>query len=82
MKFLLIALALVSSYAHAFFFPKIKTVDNLDLSKYDGRWYEVRQYFVKIDYLTMVGNKAKGRMSKRAFQESKARQNFRKTNIS
>ena len=29
-----------------------------------------------------VGNKAKGRISKRAFQESKARQNFRKTNIS
>ena len=30
----------------------------------------------------VVGNKAKGRMSKRVFQESKARQNFRKTNIS
>ena len=29
-----------------------------------------------------VGNKAKGRISKRVFQESKARQNFRKTNIS
>ena len=29
-----------------------------------------------------VGDKAKGRISKRAFQESKARQNFRKTNIS
>ena len=28
-----------------------------------------------------VGNKAKGRISKRVFQESKARQNFRKTNI-
>ena len=30
----------------------------------------------------VVGNKAKGRISKRVFQESKARQNFRKTNIS
>ena len=29
-----------------------------------------------------VGNKAKGRISKLVFQESKARQNFRKTNIS
>ena len=29
-----------------------------------------------------VGNKAKGRISKWVFQESKARQNFRKTNIS
>ena len=29
-----------------------------------------------------VANKAKGRISKRVFQESKARQNFRKTNIS
>ena len=32
--------------------------------------------------LNLVGNKAKGRISKRVFQESKARQNFRKTNIS
>ena len=30
----------------------------------------------------IVGNKAKGRISKRVFQESKARQNFWKTNIS
>ena len=30
----------------------------------------------------LPGNKAKGRISKRVFQESKARQNFRKTNIS
>ena len=32
--------------------------------------------------VNFVGNKAKGRISKRVFQESKARQNFRKTNIS
>ena len=31
--------------------------------------------------LHFVGNKAKGRISKRVFQESKARQIFRKTNI-
>ena len=30
----------------------------------------------------MVGNKAKGRISKRVFQEDKARQIFWKTNIS
>ena len=30
----------------------------------------------------IVGNKAKGRISKRVLQESKACQNFRKTNIS
>ena len=35
-------------------------------------------------YLTasLVGNKAKGRISKQVFQENKARQIFRKTNIS
>ena len=33
-------------------------------------------------YLRFVGNKAKGRISKRVFQENKARQIFRKTNIS
>ena len=30
----------------------------------------------------LFGNKAKGRISKRVFQENKARQIFRKTNIS
>ena len=30
----------------------------------------------------IVSNKAKGRISKRMFQENKARQTFRKTNIS
>ena len=32
--------------------------------------------------LHFVGNKAKGRISKRVFQDNKARQIFRKTNIS
>ena len=31
--------------------------------------------------IEIVGNKAKGRISKRVFQENKARQIFRKTNI-
>ena len=32
--------------------------------------------------LKLIGNKAKGRISKRRYQENKARQIFRKTNIS
>ena len=32
--------------------------------------------------MELVGNKAKGRISKRVFQENKARQIFRKTSIS
>ena len=32
--------------------------------------------------MKLIKNKAKGRISKRVFQESKARQNFRETNIS
>ena len=32
--------------------------------------------------MQVVGNKAKGQISKRVFQENKARQIFRKTNIS
>ena len=39
------------------------------------------EYFSK-NKVNIVGNKAKGRISKRVFQESKARQNFRKTIIS
>ena len=35
-----------------------------------------------IQFLQVVGNKAKRRISKRVFQENKARQIFRKTNIS
>ena len=37
--------------------------------------------FSKLNNLN-VSNKAKGRISKRVFQENKARQIFRKTNIS
>ena len=39
-------------------------------------------YLIFCRLVFMVGNKAKGRISKRVFQESKSRQNFRKTNIS
>ena len=34
------------------------------------------------EIFNFVGNRAKGRISKRVFQEDKARQIFRKTNIS
>ena len=37
---------------------------------------------VNHDFLYIVGNQAKGRISKWVFQENKARQSFRKTNIS
>ena len=37
---------------------------------------------VQVIIFTFVGNKAKGRISKRMFQQNKARQIFRKTNIS
>ena len=39
-------------------------------------------YFAYLAVSQIVGNKAKGRISKRVFQENKARQIFRKTNIS
>ena len=39
-------------------------------------------YYIIIKMLHIVGNKAKGWISKRVFQENKARQIFRKTNIS
>ena len=38
--------------------------------------------FSDSDYLQLIGNKAKGRISKQVFQENKAHQIFRKTNIS
>ena len=53
-------------------------------------WFLVSQLFVKNSYIHhdvkklryYVSNKTKGRISKRMFQENKARQIFRKTNIS
>ena len=36
---------------------------------------------MKTKTMTYVSNKAEGRISKRVFQENKARQIFRKTNI-
>ena len=38
--------------------------------------------FAPLLFTQIVCNKVKGRISKQVFQESKARQNFRKTNIS
>ena len=47
MKTLCVVIAFLVCYADA----RIKTVDELDLTKYDGRWYEVRSkldcYFLK-----------------------------------
>ena len=39
-------------------------------------------YFLNVHNIYLVGNKAKGQISKRVFQENKASQIFRKTNIS
>lgn len=39
-----LALLLVVGLVDGFFFPKIKTVEQLDINKYTGRWYEVRLY--------------------------------------
>ena len=39
-------------------------------------------YWSLVFNMELVGNKVKGRISKRVFQENKARQIFRKTNIS
>ena len=43
------------------------------------KWLKISKVVIRRD---CVGNKAKGRISKRVFQESKARQIFWKTNIS
>ena len=40
------------------------------------------RFCASIQVINIVSNKAKGRISKRVFQENKARQIFRKTNIS
>jgi len=44
----LLLLAVVGLYqANAFLFPKVKTVDTLDLNKYTGRWYEAYSTLVQ-----------------------------------
>ena len=40
-----------------------------------------KEYYSHLNVTNIVDNKAKGRISKRLFQENKARQIFRKTNI-
>ena len=40
------------------------------------------RFCASIQVINIVSNKVKGRISKRVFQENKARQIFRKTNIS
>ena len=45
--------------------------------------WEISSYFTNLTpYSQIAGNKAKGRISKQVFQENKARQILRKTNIS
>ena len=45
-------------------------------------WFVNEYLFTFVSNAQIVGNKAKGRISKRVFQENKARQIFRKMNIS
>ena len=65
-------------------------VKSVHIQSFSGR-YSVRMWkntdqknseYGHLSRSEIVGNKAKGRISKRVFQESRARQNFRKTNIS
>ena len=44
--------------------------------------YFSTNHYSKSKKIDIVGSKAKGQISKRVFEESKVRQNFRKTNIS
>ena len=62
----------------------VKTEINIKVLKF---WFNIFQSKLRIFRLPskgvqFVGNKAKGRISKRVFQEHKARQISRKTNIS
>ena len=43
--------------------------------------FEMESLGTALNLYQNIGNKAKGRISKRVFQENKARQIFRKTNI-
>ena len=68
-------------------FPLLKESFSVFAKKIENRNIEstVNNYRGKFDpifLLSFVGNKAKGRISKRMFQENKARQILRKTNIS
>ena len=68
-------------------FPLLKESFSVFAKKIENRNIEstVTNYRGKFDpifLLSFVGNKAKGRISKRMFQENKARQILRKTNIS
>ena len=48
----------------------------------EGEWVGYRQLEMIYFFYYLVGNKVKGRNSKRVFQENKALQIFRKTNMS
>ena len=59
----------------------IFTVVSILLDFKDSK-FDLMHSLAKIHISNFVGNKAKGQISKRVFQENKARQNFRKINIS
>ena len=63
-------------------FDKIPTPKNLVKLRYFSQW-KVNKNFKILHYANnyIVGNKTKRRISKQMFQENKARQYFRKTNI-
>ena len=56
MKCVLLAIVLCATYANCFFFPSIKTVDNLELPRYLGRWYEVGDHTQKVLTMYMYQN--------------------------
>ena len=60
---------------------KLQFASNI-LSMIVGSWLEIYCVPWKNEITYFVGNKPKGRISKRVFQESKTRQIFRKTNNS
>ena len=46
------------------------------------KYYKLLRFLIRVKWSHLVGNKTKGRISKRVFQENNARQVFRKTNMS
>ena len=53
-----------------------------DSASYFLQTFQKTAAYDSINSRSVVGNKAKGRISRRVFQENKAHQIFRKTNIS
>ena len=62
--------------------PGVKYVIDTGMVKAKGLSHIILTVNQVLIYTQLVGNKAEGQISKRVFQESKARQILRKTNIS